>query len=117
MLIPVTKLLQELLVCATQASSGAVAGPFESCYLLLFSGQPTLTADTLITDLTEAVYTGYARQAIGTLGAPYISSDGSAAQDSGVLQFQPTSSPTQTDYITGWALVSASTAGNLLAAE
>jgi len=96
--------LQEALKFLTTAGATGTDPLLVGAKVGLFSGSPNLTVATVIGDLTEAVYTGYARQSLGTLSAQYTDDNGDEQRDSALLTFAPSGSTTG-DVITGWFLV------------
>lgn len=73
----------------------------------LFKGSPNITVDTVIGDLTEADYDGYAQQALGTLGVQYQDANGAEQRDAALKTFIPTGATTP-NVITGWFLTDTS---------
>lgn len=111
---PSLKYLHDLMVVSAQAAAGAVAGPLHGAYLGLFiSPTPILTPASVMADIAEATYTGYARQAL-VWGSPYISAAGPEALDATGLIFQPTDAVTPNTAL-GMFLADAATVGNLIA--
>lgn len=65
-------------------------GTLETAKIHLFSNDIVPTDKTKLTDLTEAVYTGYAAQAVGKWGKPFLGEDNQPRVACPSLQFQPT---------------------------
>jgi hypothetical protein len=118
LIFPTTFLMQKILAAAQQhVVAGNFSGPLYQPYIGLVTGTFNPSKDTALSAVTEANYTGYARQQIATWGAPYISQDGSAAVDGAPLQFQPSGTIVTTNLISGWFLADAVSTGNYLAGE
>lgn len=117
MYVPTNFFLNKLL---SQCIDHAVAGPFSGVLDGLFLGlgqfpTGTLTPDQGLSAITEASYTGYARQAV-TWHGPYIDGRGNIAIQSAADFFVPTDSVV-TNTITSMFLADALTAGNLILSE
>jgi hypothetical protein len=82
-------------------------------YWGLFTSNTTILAATVWSDLTEAVWTGYARVVAGTWGAPTIVSNVAVSTPTAQPTFTNTSGSSQNFY--GWFLYDSS-AGKLVAA-
>lgn len=81
----------------------------------LFTGAPTLTADTVLADLTEPTFAGYARHAI-TIGTLRGDAAGDIIIPLGTTTFQPTGVVSPEQIITGF-FVSLTSSSELLFAE
>lgn len=114
LLVPTRALLADILADITQAASGT-AGHLHAVFLGLYvAPTPVPNVNLLMADITEATFTGYARQAI-VWGPPYVSQAGYEAMDAGSLHWQSSDAVTP-NTITGVFIASAITAGVLLAA-
>lgn len=107
-------------ILATSALQHVVAGNYTGAlygaYLGLFTAiSPPASPDSVLADLTEATFAGYARQAV-TWAAETDSSDGFAQLLGGLLSFTPTDAVTP-NTIVGVFLASAITAGTLWSLE
>jgi hypothetical protein len=112
--IPARATLNSLLTCATQAATGAVAGPLNAAFLGLYiAPTPNLTPDSPLSAITEASFVGYVRQAV-VWGSPYRAADGNECVDAHSLQFRPGDN-TKPETITGLLLANAATGGALIA--
>lgn len=60
------------------------------------------TIDTVIGDLTEATFTGYARATVTTFSAVYYTGEDYAATNSPLASFAPASPYTVTEIVYGW---------------
>jgi len=78
---------------AANITSADYTGVFGDCQIGLFTSWPGANAELTLADLTEADYTGYARQSI-TWTTPYEGSDETANMISGAHVFRPTDSAT-----------------------
>jgi hypothetical protein len=117
MLTLTNKLLKALLNSAGQhVVAGNYSGGLYGAYVGLITNTPALTPNSVIGDMQEPTYTGYARQAIGAPTGPYQDQDGSWDLIFATLAFQMANATTPTN-VTGWFIADALTAGNLLAAE
>jgi hypothetical protein len=113
-LVPTKALLLDLLAAATQAAAGA-AGPLHTAYMGLYiAPTPLPSFNMVIADITEAGFTGYARQAL-VWGPAYVTQAGNVGIDGGSLHWQPSDAVTP-QTISGVFIASALTAGTLLAA-
>ncbi len=93
------------------------AGKLHGLYVgLITSSVSDISPDTVRADVTEAAYTGYARQAVGTWSAPYDTQDGKVQVDAPALLFQPSDAAVP-ENITGVCYFDASTNGNLVATD
>lgn len=114
MWIPSLLLLQRMAAALTQVGgSGAAVGPLEAVYFGLYTA-PTgvLTPQSVITDITEATFVGYARiEAVWE--APYFGAAGLEYLESQNMRFTATNGNTP-NVITGFFVADALTAGNLL---
>lgn len=75
----------------------------ETCEIMLFTNNHTITAATVIGDLVEAGWSGYSRSAIGTLSSPFISSGRAVVVPDANPEFTNGSGSPQNFY--GWALL------------
>lgn len=111
----VTKYLLNLMLLelAEQTGSGASLGPLFGCYVGLETAPtPPPSADTKMSDVTEATYTGYARQLV-VWYPPFIQAVGPYALEGHSMNFQPSDGVTP-NVITGVFLADALTAGRYL---
>lgn len=97
-------------------SSGNYTGPFKGAFIGLATAGPNPDPTKLRADYTEATYTGYVRQAIGTAGASFNGTDGLTKIVFPGLQFQPTDAVSP-NTILHVLIFDASTNGNLLAVD
>jgi len=67
----------------------------------LFTGSPTLGPDTVLSDLTEPTYTGYARQTV-TIGTRRGNANGDIILPLDPLTFAPTADVSPAQTITGY---------------
>lgn len=114
MYVPSRFLLNKLM---TQLIDHAVAGPFSGVLDGIFMGlyiapTPGLTPQSTMNNITEATYTGYARQAV-VWHAPYIDPANAESIQAASLIWQPTDGVTP-NQITGIFVADANAAGNLL---
>lgn len=117
MYVPTTFFLEKLLA---QLIDHAIAGPYSGVLDGLFLGLAQFPSTTLnpgdgLSKLTEATYTGYARQAV-TWHGPYTDAAGQQAIQSAADYFTPTDAVTP-NQITMMFLADASTSGNLILSE
>lgn len=115
MWVPTQRMLSLLAAAAVEhVVSGNYSGPLYTAYLgLCIAPTPAFTPLSVIGSLTEATYTGYARQQI-VWGSTYVSSTGLQVIPGGSLVYQPSDAVTP-NVITGAFLADALTTGNLLA--
>lgn len=73
-MIMTKKGLTDLLAGAIQAAAGA-AGLLNGCTVLLFVNNLAINEDTVLADLVEATWPGYARSTACVWGAPIISNE------------------------------------------
>ena len=93
----------------------AATKPLAAPYCGLFTNNVIPTYNTVLAGLTEAVYTGYAEQAV-TFETVYGKPDGSIVLQTTLLEFAgPTDTTGQICY--GYFILDAITSGNLLMAE
>lgn len=91
-------------------------GPAWNSILMLFSSTPAGGKDVTVADLTECVYSGYARSAALTFSAPVREADGSYSLITPSKQFLATAAtPFVGDTIRGVALLDTATPPNVLA--
>jgi hypothetical protein len=83
---------------------------------LLTSPVGSITPETVRADVTEAAYTGYARQAVGTWSAVYDDANGRCNLEAPTQLYQPSDAAVP-ENITGVAYFDASTAGNLVGVD
>jgi hypothetical protein len=109
--------LVKAIVAAMVAATGA-KGPLNDAHVGLFTGQPSLDPGTVVGDLVEPTYAGYARQALDPAAwePPSVQTDGSVAtMNCGCIHFRMTDNLAPTS-ITGVFLADAAgPGGNLLA--
>jgi hypothetical protein len=115
--VPTNFFLEKLLA---QLIDHAIAGPFSGVLDGTFVGLAQFPSTTLnpsdgLSALTQATYSGYARQPIVWHG-PYTDGAGQQAIQSGNLYFQPTDALTP-NQITMMFVADALTGGNLLFSE
>jgi len=72
-------------------SSADYIGVLGQCQIGLFTNWAGFSPDIALADLTEAAYTGYARQAV-VWSSPYENTNNEAAMSSGDQVFRPTDS-------------------------
>lgn len=91
----------QFLLDAIEAAIAALAvAPTTDWKLGLFTNTPTLTLDTVLADLTEPVYTGYARGQL-TPGTVRQDGAGNVVLPLGKASFQPTVDPVSTITVNG----------------
>lgn len=93
---------QGVLTVATQAAAG-VAGPLNGSKMLLFTNTPAINKFTTLAALTEATYTGYARQTL-VWSAARLDPTARVATFTALINWQPTDAVTP-NTITGYAIV------------
>ena len=111
----VTKYMLALMLSelAEIAGSGSSLGPLAGCYVgLVTAPTPAPTNITKMSDVTEATYTGYARQLV-VWYPPFIQAIGPYALEGHSLNFQPVDGETP-NVITGVILCDSLTGGNYL---
>lgn len=112
MIRPVNPLLLSTLDLLT-----ALGGTLNAVFCGLYTARAVpITPTILIADLTQATYTGYARQAITPWTSAYLSSTGLIIIDGPGLHFVPTDAVTP-NTIMGWFIASLAAGGILLAIE
>jgi hypothetical protein len=115
-LVPTIELIRDLAKAADlNDPSGSASGPLKGAKIALYTAlaaQPSV--NSVWTDLTEATYTGYARQS-ATWTGPFDTAGGSALV-SGSTAWTPTDSASPQS-ILGYALVTTDTPPHLLALE
>lgn len=90
-----------LLDAIETAIAGLATGTPPSVWKVgLFTGTPTLSEDTVLSDLTEPAFTGYARVAM-TPGTIRRDAAGNVILPLGKASFQPTADPVGTITVTG----------------
>lgn len=115
MWVPTQRLLELMAAAAVQHTvSGNYSGPLYTAYLgLCIAPTPAFTQNSVLANITEANYTGYARQQI-VWGATYQTVQSLQVIPGGLLTFQPSDAVTP-NTITGVFIMDAVTVGNLLA--
>jgi hypothetical protein len=117
MLVLTNAALQGLLKDAVSVVGTPNVGTFSAVKVMLFTDANGIGPNTVITDKTEATYTGYARSATVTFGPPSRGTEGMWRIVGQSLLFQSTDNVTPNE-IFGAGLVSGTGAGAvLLAAE
>ena len=106
-------LIDVIATILTQASATTV-GPLHGSYVGLATAITPSGPDTLMSAVTEATYTGYARVALAAWGAQYRIGDSGQGQDSALADFQP-SDAVAPNQINAVFIADAATAGNLQA--
>ncbi len=106
----VTTEVYDVAALAAQNAQVAAVGPIKGALFGLTIGAYTPTKKTVLTDLVEASYTGYAR-VIGVFSAPARDINGNINIESQLLLWQETTTPSSNS-ITGWFLVD--TGGTIL---
>lgn len=89
----------------------AAGGPLAAAVLQLFSNDLDPNVNTLLADLVEATFDGYAEEAAYTLGGAYIDTDGQIHL-TGPSKLWTATGTTVTETIFGWMLLN--TAGTAL---
>lgn len=82
----------------------AVGGDLNGAKVGLYTNVHQPSKGTLLADLTQATYTGYALVAIATWGAPFLDPIGNPTMVGNHIQFQPTDGAVP-NTITGWFIV------------
>lgn len=120
MFIPTNVLLSRLLAEGLEADTApGTPGPLHLPFVGLFTGAPPLSGTTTAANVTEAAFTGYARQQITAWTAGFLAQDGRPGISSSTSLFwQPTAPVLVGSVCTGWALYdSAAPDAALLGAE
>jgi hypothetical protein len=113
MLVTVQLFDTDIVVVATQAAAG-VAGPLNASKMILFTNTPGLNKSSVLADLTQPTYTGYAAQAL-TWSVPIRNAMNRIATHTGLLSWVMGDALTPTT-VNGYGITD--TAGtHLLAAE
>jgi hypothetical protein len=100
-----------------QAGATAPApGVLNHVFIGLYTNAVTPGIGTLLSDLIEPTYPGYARQACTVVGTAYEDQGGDVVVDAPEFQFSMTDETVPTT-IQGWFMASALTAGSLLGGE
>lgn len=73
----------------------AVAGKLNGVKIGLYTNNVTWNKNTVLTDVTECTFTGYAKVAV-TWTTPFRATDGTYRVSSGLNVFQPTAASTET---------------------
>lgn len=95
-------------------ASGNFDGPLYGSKVLLFT-DPALTPgpDTVLADLTEPAYTGYARVAL-TWGAPHVEDGPTYEVSTGLSEFAPTDNLGTPAVVYGYGVVDSTASPNTL---
>jgi hypothetical protein len=94
--------------------AGLVKAALAASHLCLYKAiSAPLSPSTVIANLTEADYDGYARKALAAWNNPYLDPAGGASIQSGTQQFDFVAVPLTTNVVIGWYLLNA--AGDLVA--
>lgn len=103
---------------AKHVASGSFDGPLSPalCTVKLFKTNTNLDPDTVIGDLTEADFSGYAAVTPPVFLTKYQLPDGSWALQTDLIQFLQTAA-TITNTVFGWWLETSADGGQLLLAE
>lgn len=108
------KLLSRLLKNAiTSVTSGDFAGVLVGAKVGLFTGSPTIGQDTVLADLTEPTYPGYAKQAITAWQGPFRTEENDYELVGGMKLFQMDDATTPT-VVTGAFLCDSAGSPDLL---
>lgn len=105
-MVPGRALLADVLAFATTAGATATDPLLVGAKVGLFTGSPNLTVDTVIGDLTEPTFGGYAQKNLGTLSTQYVDDEGTEQRDSALLTWAP-SDASASSLVTGWFLTDA----------
>jgi hypothetical protein len=101
---------------ANLVAAGGVFDP-ATIFVGLYQGiAPPAGPESVMANLTEATYTGYARQALTPWTSPYNASVGFVTIDGPALHFTPADGVVP-NTILGWFIASAAVGGTLLAIE
>jgi len=103
---------QQLLL-DTLTDAVGVGGTLAGAFLGLYTEGPPPGPGVLQASLTEADYTGYARQAVAAYGVPYLQGGNTPRVNAAMLEFRPTGS-TITNLIKGWFLSTTDAPGGAL---
>jgi hypothetical protein len=101
--MPVSTLALQLAALTALKATGA---PLEEPTLILFVNQVTPTKETVIGDLVEATFNGYAEVEELVFGTPYQNVNGQAQMNAPSVDFVSTDGVIQ-ETVFGWALVNA----------
>ena len=105
-----------LLSQSTGGGSSSGIGPLQGVYIGLYTAPtPPLSSQSRLADITEALYSGYARHLVQWY-PPFISSDGPYTLEGRSQLYSPSDS-LNGQVITGIFLADAPTGGNLLASQ
>lgn len=85
----------------TGVAANMIAGLLTSVKVGLFTNTPTLGRATVLSDLTQPTFTGYAEQAV-TWGAAGEDNLGNIIYTGGLLTFQPSATTALPQTATGW---------------
>jgi hypothetical protein len=94
----------------------ALATSLATAKLGLWTNTPTLSSSTLLADLTEPTFTGYAQVSL-TTGARRSDAAGDQIIPMGTATFQPTATPTPAQTVKGVMLVAGTPSAVLWMAE
>jgi hypothetical protein len=98
--------------------SGGFSGPLYARNIALFNTQVQPSKQQTFAQLTECLFTGYARKAAVAFGAPILQNDFSYTILSALMTFTGTaSSAFVPDNVWGWAMIDGSAVPNLLMME
>lgn len=119
MIVQSTYLNQQILLALTEhLGSGGFSGPLYDMNLALIAAGFAPTPGTAFNQLTEATYSGYARQSGITWGVPILQGDGSYQTLSQLTQWQGlAASNFVNNVIYGWVMIDNSSSPNVLLAE
>lgn len=96
------------LLNAIEAAIAAIPVGPATYELVLFTGNPTLTENTVLSDLTQPTYTGYASVPL-TAGTVRRDGAGNVILPLGTATFQPTADPPSTITVTGVGIITGTT--------
>lgn len=96
--------------------AGPTAGPASGLFAGLFTQNVPVTPQTVLTDLTEAAYPGYARLAV-VWGADLVGANGAWDVPSGALEYRSTGVVSPSELVYGLFLVVGLAGATLIAAE
>lgn len=95
------------LVKNIRAGAGADSISLAACAVGLTKAAISPTIDTVLADLTEADYDGYARVTMGTMSQPFVGPDDLSLTEAAAIQFRPGSDTTTPNTIFAAFLVGA----------
>ncbi|MGL4555272.1 MAG: hypothetical protein ACRC33_29245 [Gemmataceae bacterium] len=93
-------------IALLNAMTAADTGTLDEAKVGLFSNEITPNDLTVLADLTEAAYTGYAKKSVAAWGAAFLDENGKPRITAQSLQFNPTAS-TATDTVRGYFVTNA----------